>query len=45
MREKDYLGNPDIDGRILLRWIFKIWVVWVRTGSNWFRIGTGCGNL
>jgi len=23
LRERDYLGDPDIDGRIILRWIFS----------------------
>jgi hypothetical protein len=33
------LGDPDVDGRIILRWIFKKWDVGVWTGSIWFRIG------
>jgi hypothetical protein len=24
LRERDHLGDPDIDGRIILRWIFRI---------------------
>jgi len=39
------LGNPDVDGRTILRWIFRKWDVWVSSGSTWFRIGTGGGNL
>jgi hypothetical protein len=23
--ERDHLENPDVDGRIILRWIFKNW--------------------
>jgi hypothetical protein len=23
LRERDYLGDPGIDGRIILRWIFR----------------------
>jgi len=23
LREGDYLGAPDVDGRIILRWIFR----------------------
>jgi hypothetical protein len=25
LREGDNLGDPDIDGRIILKWIFKDW--------------------
>jgi hypothetical protein len=43
MREKNYLGDPSIDGRIILRWTFRKWNVGVWTGSSWLRIGTGGG--
>jgi hypothetical protein len=39
--------DPGIDGRIILRWIFRKWEVVVCTGSSWLRRGTGsceCGN-
>jgi len=39
------LGDPDLDGKIILRWIFRKWDVGVRTGSSWLRIGTGGGLL
>ena len=42
---KDHLGDPSVDGRIILRWIFRKWNVGVRTGSCWLRIGTGGGHL
>jgi hypothetical protein len=35
----------DVDGRIILRWIFRKWDVWAWTGSIRFRIGTGGGLL
>jgi hypothetical protein len=41
MRDRGHLGDPDVDGKILLRWIFRIWDVGVWTGSSWLRIGVG----
>jgi len=41
LRERDHLGDPDIDVRIILRWIFRKWDEEVWTGSSWLRIGTG----
>jgi hypothetical protein len=29
-QEKSHLGDPGADGRIILRWIFRKWVVGVR---------------
>ena len=43
LRETDHLGDPDVDGRIILRWIFSKWDVRVWTGSIWLRIRTGGG--
>jgi len=37
------LGDPGVDGRIILRWIFMKWGVGVWTGLLWLRIGTGDG--
>ena len=43
--KKTHLGGPGVDGRIILRWIFRKWDVGVWTGSMWLRIGTGGGHL
>ena len=43
-RERAHLGDPGIDGRIILRRIFRKWDVGVWTGSSWLRIGTGGGH-
>ena len=30
LREGDHLENPGVDGRIILRWIFKMWGIdWI----------------
>ena len=45
LRERGHLGDPGVDGRIILRWIFGKGDVGVWTGSSWLRIGTGGGRL
>ena len=45
LRERDRLGDPDIDGWIILRWSFRKWDVRVWTVSSWVRIGTDGGYL
>jgi hypothetical protein len=39
------LGDPDVDGRIILRWIFRKWDVRIWTGLSWLRVGTGGEHL
>jgi len=46
---KNHLEDPDVDGKIILRWIFRKWDVGAWTGLIWLRIGPGgrtckCGN-
>ena len=45
LRERGHWGDQDIDGRIILRWIFRKLEGVVRTGWSWLRIGTGGGHL
>ena len=45
LMERGHLGEPGVDGRIILRWIFRKWDVGVWTGSSWLRIGTGGRHL
>jgi len=42
--ERDHWGDPDLDWRIILRWIFGKWEG-VETGRSWLRIGTDGGHL
>jgi len=41
---RDRWRDPDVDGRIILRWIFGKWEG-VETGWSRLRIGTGGGHL
>jgi len=45
MKEREHLGDPGVDGRIVLSWIFKKWDLGVLTGSVWLRVETGGGHL
>jgi hypothetical protein len=42
---KSHLEDPGLDGRIILRWIFRKWDVGIWTGLIWLRIGTNGGHL
>ena len=42
--ERDHWVDLDVDGRIILRWIFRKWEG-VETGWSWVRIGTDGGHL
>jgi hypothetical protein len=45
LRERDNLDDPDVDGRIILRWIFRKWDEGAWTGPMWLGIGTDGGHL
>ena len=42
---KRLFEEPGVDGRILIRWIFRKWEVGAWTGWIWLKIGTGGGHL
>jgi len=42
---KNHLEDPGVDGRIILRWIFRKWDVRAGSRSMWLRIGTDGGLL
>jgi hypothetical protein len=43
--ERDHLGDPGVDGKIIIRWIFRKWDLEAWTGSSCLRIGAGRGYL
>jgi hypothetical protein len=45
VRERDHFGDAGVDGRIILKWIFRKWDVRVWTGLSLLRIGTDGGYL
>jgi hypothetical protein len=45
LKERDHWRDPDLNRRIILRWIFRKWAVGVWTGLSLLRTGTGVGHL
>ena len=45
LRVSDHFGDPDVDGKVILRWIFRNLEGVVGTGWSWLRIETGGGHL
>jgi hypothetical protein len=45
LSERDHWGDPDVDGRIILRGIFRKLEGVMGTGWSWHRIGTSGGHL
>jgi hypothetical protein len=45
LREGDHWGDPGVDERIILRWIFRKRDLGLWTGLSWLRIEKGGGHL
>jgi hypothetical protein len=45
LRELYHWGDQGVNGRIILRWIFRRWDAGVWTGLSWVMIGTCGGHL
>jgi hypothetical protein len=45
LREKDHLGDAGVDGRMILKLIFRQWDMRAWIGPSWLRIGRGGGHL
>ena len=45
LRERNHWGDPDVEGRIILRRIFRKWDTVVGTGWSWLRIEKFVGHL
>jgi hypothetical protein len=42
---ENHRGDPGVDGRIIIGWIFRKWDVGVWTGLGWLRIEICGGHL
>jgi hypothetical protein len=45
LSERDHWGDPGVDGKIIIRQIFRKWDLGVWTGLSWLRLETGGRNL
>jgi hypothetical protein len=45
LRERDHWGDPGVDRRIILRWVFRKWDLGVWIGLGWLKIEIGSEQL
>jgi len=45
LRERDHLEGPDVDGSVVLRWIFRNWDEGIWTGWIWLKMWIGGEHL
>jgi hypothetical protein len=45
LSERVHWGDPDVDVRLIFKWIFRKWYVGIWTGLSWLRVKTGGGLL
>ena len=45
LREIDHVGDPSVDGRLIIRWIITKCDVVAWIGLFWHRLGTDVGHL
>jgi hypothetical protein len=43
VKERDHWEDLGLDGKLILKWLFKKWNGWTWTGLIWLRIEAGGG--
>jgi hypothetical protein len=45
LRKRDHLQDPGLNGKVILKWVFRRWAVEVWTGSIWLSLETVGGHV